>query len=88
MTTYYLIVFAVGLALGYWWGRRRALIAPKRQKVLDLFTVDRLEITNDDVQKALGISDATATRYLDELEKIGVIRQIGKTGAGVVYRRK
>ena len=88
MTTYYLIVFAVGLALGYWWGRRKALIDPKREKVLDLFTIDHMEIANDDVQKALSISDATATRYLDELEKIGVIRQVGKTGAGVVYRRK
>lgn len=34
-------------------------------------------VTNDDVQKALGVSDATATRYLDELEKDGKIIQQG-----------
>ena len=76
----------VGIVVGYFWGRHRALRNPRREKILGLFgSTD--QITNDDVQRALKVSDATATRYLDELEKIGAIRQIGKTGAGVVYRR-
>lgn len=34
------------------------------------------KITNDEVQALLGVSDATATRYLDELEKEDkVVRQ-------------
>ena len=37
-------------------------------------------ITNDDVQNALGVSDATATRYLEELEKEGVLKQVGAAG--------
>jgi predicted HTH transcriptional regulator len=32
-------------------------------------------------------SDATATRYLSQLEKEGKIKQSGKTGKGVSYSR-
>ena len=42
-------------------------------------------ITNDEVEKLLHVSDATATRHLSELEREGKIRQVGKTGRGVVY---
>jgi len=41
--------------------------------------------TNNDVERLLGVSDATATRYLDELEKAGKIRQVGDTGQAVYY---
>jgi len=44
-------------------------------------------ITNKDVEKLLGVSDATATRYLDELEKKGLLRQVGDTGRGVFYEK-
>lgn len=43
------------------------------------------EITNDEVEKLLHVSDATATRYLAELEKRGKIRQVGTTGRSVKY---
>ena len=45
------------------------------------------KITNDEVEKLLRVSDATATRYLDALEKEGRVRQEGKTGRSVVYVR-
>ena len=45
------------------------------------------QITNNDVEAMLGISDATATRYFDELEKEGKVRQVGKTGRHVHYER-
>jgi len=44
-------------------------------------------LTNNDVEKMLGISDATATRYFDELEREGKVRQVGKTGRHVYYER-
>lgn len=44
-------------------------------------------ITNDEVEKLLRVSDATATRYLSTLEKENKIKQTGKTGAGVVYSK-
>ncbi|MFH1759123.1 MAG: winged helix-turn-helix domain-containing protein [Patescibacteria group bacterium] len=42
-------------------------------------------ITNNEIEELLGVSDATATRYLDELEKNGDIVQKGATGRGVYY---
>ncbi len=46
------------------------------------------KITNNDVEKLLNVSDATATNYLQELEDEGKIEQIGKTGRSVFYRLK
>ena len=45
------------------------------------------EIRNDDVQHTLHVSDATATRYLEELEQAGKLTQIG-SGKGTIYRPK
>jgi len=56
-------------------------------KVIGMFNSGN-EITNDEVEKALGVSDATATRYLDKLEAEGKIVQIGKEGRFVKYRLK
>lgn len=58
----------------------------KRDKImLALTTKDK--ITNDEVEKLLHVSDATATRYLSALEKENKIKQVGKTGHGVVYSK-
>ena len=43
-------------------------------------------ITNDEVEKLLHVSDATATRYLEALVKQGKIKKIGTTGKAVEYR--
>jgi hypothetical protein len=45
------------------------------------------KITNDEIEKLLRVSDATATRYLSALAKEGKIKQVGKTGTGVVYQK-
>ena len=58
--------------------------AANLQKILDLLNTQN-PLTNNQVQASLGISDATATRYLEELEKAGQIRQVGKTGKYVNY---
>lgn len=44
--------------------------------------------SNDDIEKALGVSDTTATNYLQELEREGFIEQIGERGRFVSYRLK
>jgi len=65
-----------------------AMIQRRRQKKLDKILAEMAtngKITNDEVEKLLHVSDATATRYLSLLEKQGKIRQVGKTGKGVVY---
>ncbi len=58
----------------------------KLDKVMGLFA-KRTSVTNDDVEKLLHVSDATATRYLSILEKEGKIKQTGKTGKGVLYTK-
>ena len=44
-------------------------------------------ITNDEVEKLLHVSDATATRYLQALEKENKIKQTGVTGKAVFYEK-
>ncbi|MBU2037399.1 hypothetical protein KJ866_04365 [Patescibacteria group bacterium] len=44
-------------------------------------------VVNDDIEKLLAVSDATATRYLDELEGESKIRQVGVTGRHVYYEK-
>lgn len=58
----------------------------KVDKILEMFSGLK-EITNDEVEKLLHVSDATATRYLEQLEKEGKVKQVGKTGKGVKYQR-
>jgi len=58
----------------------------KLEKIMLALNVKN-KITNDEVEKLLHVSDATATRYLSALEKEGRIRQVGKTGTGVVYQK-
>ena len=58
----------------------------KRDKIMQALNTKN-KITNDEVEKLLHVSDATATRYLSALEKEGKIKQVGKTGTGVVYQK-
>jgi hypothetical protein len=58
----------------------------KLEKVLE-FLNTKGKITNDEVEKLLHVSDATATRYLSALEKQVKIKQIGKTGKAVTYTK-
>jgi Fic family protein len=91
-----IIVAIVGIALGAYFARRKnsGLIAEQRkkkaenkQKILD-FLQEKGRIQNNDVEKLAGVSNATAERYLNELEKTGVITQHGKIGQSVFYTLK
>ena len=75
----------------------RTLMQKAREKI-SFRTAARLEkimhyleehehITNDDVEKLLRVSDATATRYLQALEQQKKIIQEGITGGSVRYRK-
>jgi len=58
----------------------------KLDKVMTLF-LKKQKITNDEVEKFMHVSDATATRYLSQLEKEGKIKQTGKIGKSVFYSK-
>jgi len=55
-----------------------------KKMILTLFK-EKEQITNSDVERLLGVSDATATNYLEELEQEEKVRQEGATGKYVFY---
>lgn len=68
--------------------KANAIRRDKKQKNSDMIMAElekRGEITNDQAEKLLRCSDATATRYLATLVKQGKIKKVGTTGTGVVY---
>ena len=83
------IIFGV-LSGRYFWQKRNLISeqgkrkAENKKKVLQLFK-QKGKVVNDDVEKLLGVSNATAERYLDELEKEGKLIQHGNTGKSVFY---
>jgi hypothetical protein len=58
----------------------------KLDKIISMFET-KSKITNDEVEKLLHISDATATRYLTILKQENKIKQEGKTGKAVFYSK-
>lgn len=70
--------------------KARATIQDRKHKKLEKILEhlnSKNHITNDEVEKLLHVSDATATRYLSQLEREGKIKQIGKTGKAVTYTK-
>ncbi|MCR4284161.1 MAG: DUF977 family protein [Parcubacteria group bacterium] len=92
-----IIVALVGIALGMYIARRNANVgfiakqmeqkAENKQKIL-AFAQEHGKIQNNDVEKLAGVSNATAERYLDELEKEGKLAQHGTIGQSVSYTLK
>ncbi len=92
-----IIVAIVGIALGMYIARQKANAgfiakqmeqkAENKQKIL-AFVQEHGKIQNNDVEKLAGVSNATAERYLDELEKEGKLTQHGTIGQGVFYTPK
>lgn len=60
--------------------------ARNREKLMD-YLDSHDSLTNDDVERILNVSDSGATSYLDELEKEGLLKQVGDEGRGVHYRK-
>ncbi len=59
-----------------------------RKKHLDAvlaLSARQAKITNDDVQRELKVSDATATRYLETLAEFGQLTRVGQRGQSVYY---
>lgn len=98
MNYFILITVAIiGIALGMYIARRKANAgfiakqmeqkAENKQKILT-FVQTHGKIQNNDVEKLTGVSNATAERYLDDLEKEGKLAQHGTIGQNVFYTPK
>lgn len=55
-------------------------------KLVDLI-LKQDKITNAEVEKLLNVSDATAERYLQELEKEGKLKQVGTDQKDTYYQK-
>ncbi len=51
------------------------------------YLASRAQVSNNDIEQLLKVSNATAERYLDELEQSGLLVQIGRTGVKVIYKK-
>lgn len=58
-----------------------------KEKILALLA-EKSELSNSGIREALGISERSVVRYMDELEREGKVKQVGNTGRGVTYRLK
>jgi len=68
--------------------RQREKKDANKKRILSAFAaMPEGKLTNFDLEILLDVSDATAARYLDELEKEGQIRQVGSVGPQVYYQR-
>lgn len=56
-----------------------------KEKILVLLA-ERGEFSNADIHEALGFSERSVVRYMEELERAGKVEQIGNTGRAVTYR--
>lgn len=54
------------------------------EKVMALFAKNP-QLSNHEIRKALGVSSRTTVRYMDDLQKEGRVKQIGRAGHGVTY---
>ncbi len=95
---YFIIGGVVGIVAGYFSAKmlkdqsnerkpRVELKEKNKEKILKQLN-ERNKISNDDVERLLGVADSSATRYLEELEKEGKIKQVGRTGQSVFYQKK
>ena len=93
----FLIIGVAGIIVGYYLAVRRkvrkvnAHVARQQEakeknkrKILE-YARGKEKITNDEIEKRLGVSDATTTRYFEELEKEGHLIQVGRTGRHTFY---
>lgn len=72
------------------WKKFLEKLGVRKKKKLDRileFLNKKNKITNDEVEKLLHVSDATATRYLEQLEKENKVHQVGKTGKYTYYEK-
>ena len=95
---FYIVIMAIGFIIGYIIGKRNKTetFANDAERIKSeniaklkeyLNTQTDEQINNEEVRKLLNVSDTTACRYLNDLEKENLIRQIGTDGPKVFYKK-
>jgi len=93
-----LFYILIGIVIGYFGVRllkntntencnnRTNILDEKDQKILNLIE-EKGRVANNDIQVLLGVADSTATKYLQQLEDKGKIKQKGEAGRFVYYEK-
>ena len=87
------IILLAGVVFGFIAKKKPKLIIDQaREKAGNLEKIREMlermnKITNDDVVRELGVSSSTVTSYMDELERGGEAKQVGREGKYVYYER-
>ena len=95
----FIILGILVIVVGYYFTARRKVMglgAVGRRQTAKNANISKLKeylngkerVTNDDIERFLEVSDSTATRYMDELEREGFVEQIGSKGRHVYYKVK
>lgn len=92
----FIIIGLAGILVGYFLAVRRKArknavdrrdeAKDENMRKLREYIAGKETVSNDEAERFLGVSDATAERYLGELEKEGALKQIGKTGRSARYK--
>jgi len=100
MDTFLVFILGVIVGVvGFWvWGwvksrqRKESLIERQRrekeadkERILGLMESGNQPLSNEHVRMMIDIPESTATRYFEELEREGKVRQVGTTGQAVYY---
>ncbi len=90
-------VAVAGITLGAYFTSRKSIEgliseqtkqkSENKEKILEFLRKNK-KVTNNNVEKLVNVSHATAERYLNELEKEGTLTQHGKIGQNVFYTLK
>lgn len=59
-------------------------VSKSKARIID-YVQSTGQVTNHEVEDLLLVSSSTAHRYLNELEREGILEQIGSSGRGVYY---
>ncbi|MEX0931656.1 MAG: winged helix-turn-helix transcriptional regulator [Candidatus Paceibacterota bacterium] len=57
----------------------------RKHKIRSLLK-ERGELSNSEIREEIAVARRTMVRYLNELEKEGIVKQVGLSGRHVVYR--
>jgi|SRR3989338_9129421 len=100
MKLFIIFLFGIGIGVvGFWvlgWLKSRqkkeSLIERQRrekeedkERILGLMESGNQPLSNEHVRMMIDIPESTATRYFEELEREGKVRQVGTTGQAVYY---
>jgi predicted HTH transcriptional regulator len=98
----WIILTILGIAVGYWLARRgkhpvsdskvinQEGVEEKQKRLVQIIEYFNThdQVTNNEIEQLLGVSDSAVGRYLDELEQQEKILQIGRTGRSVIYKKR